>query len=186
MEFLTDADLPQMIEQVLHEHINNSKEVNAILKDIQEFLSRYSKSHDGQIKRLKVELATLKNEIERIRQENSQIRNNSNHNSNGVEEINSTGTMEISNKQLMKMLRHREEELNRLYNLTESDLKYRVYYVVRDEAPNWVDFTDIYRFVALPASDIRKHLKDFQMRGLIEIKDARARANLVIRPTQSC
>ena len=183
MECLSDANLPQLIEQILHQHISNSNEIEAIVKDLQEILNKNSRSDVTQIKRLKVELVTLKDEIARIRRENGKIRNNSNR---GKNKTDSKNGVKISNSQLMKMLSHREEELNRLYNLTESDLKYRVYYVVRDEAPNWVDFTDIYRFVSLPASDIRKHLKDFQMRGLIEIKDAKVRANLVIRPTKSC
>ena len=42
---------------------------------------------------------------------------------------------------------------------------------------------DIYRFINLPPGEVQKNLKDFSMRGLVEIQDKKARAKLVIRKT---
>ncbi|GAG81102.1 unnamed protein product, partial [marine sediment metagenome] len=79
----------------------------------------------------------------------------------------------------------REEEVNRLYNLTESDPKYRIYYIVRDAAPEWIAFEDIYKYTSLPSKQVNKQLEQFYLRGLIQLEDKRARAHLVIRNTSN-
>ena len=84
-----------------------------------------------------------------------------------------------------KIARDREEEVNRLYNLTESDPKFRIYYIVRDASPEWINFEDIYRYTSLPASKVRKHLETFRLRGLLDIEGNRARVRNMIRRTSN-
>jgi hypothetical protein len=82
-------------------------------------------------------------------------------------------------------MRTREEEVNRLYNLTESDPKYRIYYIVRDAAPEWIAYEDIYKYTPLPSKQVNKQLELFHLRGLIQLENKRARAHLVIRNTSN-
>lgn len=93
---------------------------------------------------------------------------------------------ELNNKiqKLYRSLQAKEEEINRLYNLTEDDPKYQAYYVLRDEAPNWVSYVHISNLTGIPISTVKKILKDFEMRGLIETRDKEARCLMVIRRTK--
>lgn len=77
-----------------------------------------------------------------------------------------------------------EEELNRIYNLTEDDPTYQPYYVLRDEAPNWVSIKQISDLTGIPIVKVRKILEKFERRGLIEVKNDHARCLMVIRPTR--
>ena len=158
--------------------------LDAITNKISDVLEPIFEEETKKRIRLKFELKAKQDEIERIRKENFQFRRNSTNGSTLTSEKNpSLETLENKNQKLLQMLQSREEELNRLYNLTESDMKYRCYYIVRDEAPHWVNFSDIYRFINLPPGEVQKNLKDFSMRGLVEIQDKNARAKLVIRKT---
>ena len=87
-------------------------------------------------------------------------------------------------KDMESLLRNREEEINRLYNLTETDTKYRIYYIIRDAAPNWVPFDEIYRFSSLKPTLIREYLEEFAERNLIVLKNKQAKAVHVIRRAQ--
>ena len=82
---------------------------------------------------------------------------------------------------LTTKLQAREEELNRLYNLTEGDPKYQAYHVLRDLAPNWVDIAHVGRSLGMPAVRARRLLEEFETNGLIEIDGQRARALQIIR-----
>jgi hypothetical protein len=82
---------------------------------------------------------------------------------------------------LTSQVHAREEELNRLYNLTESDPKYQAYHVLRDLAPNWVDMAHIGRSLGMPAVRAKRLLEEFAANGLIEIDGNRARALQLIR-----
>ncbi|MCD6515460.1 MAG: hypothetical protein J7L07_11090 [Candidatus Odinarchaeota archaeon] len=84
----------------------------------------------------------------------------------------------------IKRVQMQEEELNRLYNLTEDDPTYQPYYVLRDEAPNWVSIRNISDLTGIPISKVKKILENFERRGLIEIKNDQARCLMVIRPTR--
>jgi len=79
------------------------------------------------------------------------------------------------------MLRSREEEINRLYNLTEQDPKYQAYHVLRDLAPNWVEISHVARSLGLPSQRIRRFLEEFAESGLVEVKGTKARAIQLIR-----
>jgi hypothetical protein len=82
---------------------------------------------------------------------------------------------------LKTKLQAREEELNRLYNLTETDPKYQAYHVLRDLAPNWVDIAHVGRSLGMPAVRAKRLLEEFEANGLIEIDGLRARALQLIR-----
>jgi chemotaxis protein histidine kinase CheA len=82
---------------------------------------------------------------------------------------------------LKTQLQVREEELNRLYNLTESDPKYQAYHVIRDLAPNWVDVAHVGRSLGIPAVRAKRLLEEFEANGLVEIDGKRARALQLIR-----
>ena len=82
---------------------------------------------------------------------------------------------------LTVQLQAREEELNRLYNLTENDPKYQAYHVVRDLAPNWVDIKHVGRSLGMPAVRAKRLLEEFEANGLVEIDGDRVRALQLIR-----
>jgi len=87
-------------------------------------------------------------------------------------------------QRLIQSLRAREEEINRLYNLTEDDPRYQPYYVLRDEAPNWVSYVHISNLTGIPISRVKKILKEFEMRGLVEMRENEARCLQMIRRTR--
>ncbi len=84
----------------------------------------------------------------------------------------------------VKRVQMQEEELNRIYNLTEDDPTYQPYYVLRDEAPNWVSIKQISDLTGIPIVKVKKILEKFERRGLIEVKNDQARCLMVIRPTR--
>ena len=97
--------------------------------------------------------------------------------------MNATPIDELQEKleMLASQLRAREEELNRLYNLTEGDPKYQAYHVLRDLSPNWVDITQVGRSLGIPAVRAKRLLKEFVAIGLVEIDGKRARTLQPIR-----
>ncbi|MHA1861150.1 MAG: hypothetical protein ACTSVM_02490 [Candidatus Ranarchaeia archaeon] len=162
--------------------LSNSQNADSII----ELVESYIREKDVKLNRLQFQLQAKQKEIDRLRQENIKYRKQlelDKKNSLTSEKSPDISELQNKNRKLLDMLKAREEELNRLYNLTETDLKYRCYYIVRDEAPNWVSFSDIYRFVNLPSSEVQRHLKAFAMRGLVEIKGNKVRAKHVIRRT---
>lgn len=82
---------------------------------------------------------------------------------------------------LSAQLSAREEELNRLYNLTESDPKYQAYHVLRDLSPNWVDMSHVGHSLGMPTVRVKRLLEDFQAAGLVEIEGEKARTLQLIR-----
>ena len=88
-------------------------------------------------------------------------------------------------KRYIEKVRSQEEEINRLYNLTEDDPRYQPYYVLRDEAPSWVSFSYISNLTGIPTSKVKKILKEFELRGLVEVKGEQARCLQLIRDTKS-
>jgi hypothetical protein len=82
---------------------------------------------------------------------------------------------------LSAQLSAREEELNRLYNLTESDPKYQAYHVLRDLSPNWVDMSHVGHSLGMPTVRAKRLLEEFQAVGLVEIEGDKARTLQLIR-----
>lgn len=82
---------------------------------------------------------------------------------------------------LSAQLSAREEELNRLYNLTESDPKYQAYHVLRDLSPNWVDMSHVGHSLGMPTVRVKRLLEEFQAVGLVEIEGEKARTLQLIR-----
>jgi DNA-binding IclR family transcriptional regulator len=82
---------------------------------------------------------------------------------------------------LSAQLSAREEELNRLYNLTESDPKYQAYHVLRDLSPNWVEMSHVGHGLGLPTARVKRLLEEFQAAGLVEIEGEKARTLQLIR-----
>jgi hypothetical protein len=84
-------------------------------------------------------------------------------------------------KVLSMQLSAREEELNRLYNLTESDPKYQAYHVLRDLSPNWVDMSHVGHSLGMPTVRVKRLLEEFEAAGLVEIDGEKARTLQLIR-----
>jgi hypothetical protein len=82
---------------------------------------------------------------------------------------------------LSAQLSAREEELNRLYNLTESDPKYQAYHVLRDLSPNWVDMSHVGHSLGMPTARVKRLLEQFQAAGLVDIEGEKARTLQLIR-----
>jgi len=166
---------------------------NPLLSKIIPLISEQGSETQSQLEkkvlRMELELKSKQDEINRVRNELLDLK-----------EIVSVDKLELSRKfektdaqleetiiklrDMESLLRNREEEVNRLYNLTESDTKYRIYYIIRDAAPNWVPFDEIYRFSPLKPTLIRQYLEEFAERNLIALKNKQAKAVHVIRRTQ--
>ena len=139
--------------------------------------------------RMELELNSKQNEIKRVRNELHEIKKIV-----SVEKLELARKYEetaaklketqLKLKKLEALLRTHEEEVNRLYNLTETEPKYRIYYIIRDAAPNWVPFEEIYRYSTLKPTLVRQYLEEFEERNLISLKNKQAKAVHVIRRTE--
>ncbi|MHA1593157.1 MAG: hypothetical protein ACTSXJ_02515 [Candidatus Baldrarchaeia archaeon] len=68
-----------------------------------------------------------------------------------------------------------QTELNKLYNLTEEDPKYQVYWMLRDFRPSWVRVEYISKTLGIPLDAVRSYLLIFARKGLVEVRGNEAR-----------
>lgn len=166
-------------------------ELNELNKEIDELkkkLVTYQKEIEN-ITKYKMLLAKKDEEINTLKNKLEMIERYSGDTSRLVTQIASL-KKELSDcneklKAYMEKVRSQEEEINRLYNLTEDDPRYQPYYVLRDEAPSWVSFSYISNLTGIPTSKVKKILKEFELRGLVEIKGEQARCLQLIRDTKT-
>jgi len=74
-----------------------------------------------------------------------------------------------------------QEEVNRLYNLTEKTPSFQIYWHLRDVYPAWASIKQIANLIGMPSVRIIKELKNYYERGLVELDGDKARYQAVIK-----
>ncbi len=88
-------------------------------------------------------------------------------------------------EQLEQEIRDFQERWNRLYNLAEHELNFRIYFMIEDKGGDWVELNQISKALGIPRARVAALIKQFADSGLVEISGNKARAVKFIRPEGS-
>jgi len=183
-----DAEKISRYEAILSAKNAELNELNKEIDELKKKLATYQKEIEN-VNKYKTLLARKEEEINALKNKLEMIEKYSGDTTRLVTQVASLEkALSKCNEKLkayMEKVRSQEEEINRLYNLTEDDPRYQPYYVLRDEAPSWVSFSYISNLTGIPTSKVKKILKEFELRGLVEIKGEQARCLQLIRDTKT-
>ncbi|MHA1840096.1 MAG: hypothetical protein ACTSYO_09110 [Candidatus Ranarchaeia archaeon] len=68
-----------------------------------------------------------------------------------------------------------ETEIEKLIRLTEDEPQYKVFWLLREMAPNWGTIKQLAETVGIPSVMVKRHLQRYENLGLVELKDEKAR-----------
>ncbi len=192
-----NIQLMTSLEQTKQELKESQKLIESMgAGEIKDALQKEIKKNEelqDELTKLKSQFDTLKSEHETLTEKHKELENNLNvakleiqAKSEKIQELEKENKTQLERiHQLKQEVQDFQERWNRLYNLAEHELNFRIYFMIEDKGGDWVSLDQIGKALGIPRARVITLVKQFADSGLVELSGNKARAIKFIRPEGS-
>lgn len=192
-----NIQLMTSLEQTKQELKESQKLIESMgAGEIKDALQKEIKKNEDlqdELTKLKSQFDTLKSEHETLTEKHKELENNLNvakleiqAKSEKIQELEKENKTQLERiHQLEQEVQDFQERWNRLYNLAEHELNFRIYFMIEDKGGDWVSLDQIGKALGIPRARVITLVKQFADSGLVELSGNKARAIKFIRPEGS-